>query len=67
MAKSFGYEFPEPQHDGLTVSPCLMPVFVQVKVSAVTARARALAVIRSAHSPQLDFIALAIQGRQLAL
>ena len=33
MAKSFGYEFPEPQHEGLTVSPCLMPVFVQVKVS----------------------------------
>merc|ERR1719424_1888599 len=39
--------------------------FVQVKVNAVAARARALAVIRSAHSPQLDFIALAIQGRKI--
>merc|ERR1719453_1406070 len=38
---------------------------VQVSVSAVNARVRALAAIRSAHSPQLDFIALAIKGKKI--
>jgi septal ring factor EnvC (AmiA/AmiB activator) len=39
--------------------------FVQVKVSSSTARARALALIREVHSPQLDFIALAVQGKKI--
>jgi len=45
--------------------PGASAALVQVKVSAVTARARALVAIRSAHSPQLDFIALAIQGKKI--
>jgi len=45
--------------------PGASAALVQVKVSSVTARARALASIRSAHSPQLDFIALAIQGKKI--
>jgi len=45
--------------------PGASAALVQVKVSAVTARASALAAIRSAHSPQLDFIALAIQGKKI--
>jgi len=45
--------------------PGASAALVQVKVSAVTARAHALAAIRSAHSPQLDFIALAIQGKKI--
>jgi len=39
--------------------------FVQVQVATATSRAHALVAIRSAHSPQLDFIALAIQGKQI--
>jgi len=39
--------------------------FMQVKVSSATNRAQALSAIRAAHSPQLDFIALAIQGRKI--
>merc|ERR1719162_399853 len=39
--------------------------FMQVKVSSSTTRAQALSAIRAAHSPQPDFIALAIQGRKI--
>merc|ERR1719157_70658 len=39
--------------------------FVQVSVSTFVARDRALAAIRKAHSPKLDFIALAIQGKKI--
>merc|ERR1719157_226027 len=39
--------------------------FVQVSVSTVATRDHALAEIRKAHSPKLDFIALAIQGKQI--
>merc|ERR1719446_2023847 len=39
--------------------------FMQVKVSSSTARARALALIRAVHSPKLDFIALAVQGKKI--
>ena len=39
--------------------------FVQVKVNAMTVRTRALAMIRTVHSPKLDFIALAIQGKKI--
>jgi len=45
--------------------PGASAALVQVKISAVSARVRALAAIRSAHSPQLDFIALAIQGKKI--
>jgi len=39
--------------------------FVQVSVSTVATRNHALAEIRKAHSPKLDFIALAIQGKKI--
>merc|ERR1740117_1011276 len=39
--------------------------FVQLKVTASTTRAKALAAIRAVHQPQLDFIALAIQGKKI--
>merc|ERR1719353_67570 len=39
--------------------------FMQVEVSSEATRAKALAQIRNVHSPQLDFIALAIQGRKI--
>merc|ERR1719456_1932976 len=39
--------------------------FVQVTASARATRERALAAIRKVHSPQLDFIALAIQGKKI--
>merc|ERR1719272_2414929 len=39
--------------------------FLQVKVSAAAMRANALAAIRSVHSPKLDFITLAIQGKKI--
>merc|ERR1719171_821555 len=39
--------------------------FVQVEVSSQATRARALEAIRQVHSPQLDFIALAIQGKKI--
>merc|ERR1719162_2331940 len=39
--------------------------FVQVKVSSTTTRAQALSAIRAVHSPQLNFIALALQGRKI--
>jgi len=39
--------------------------FVQVQVSASSARALALAAIRKVSSPKLDFIALAIQGKKI--
>merc|ERR1719252_262547 len=39
--------------------------FVQVQVSSQATRARALETIRKVHSPQLDFIALAIQGKKI--
>merc|ERR1740117_1823237 len=40
--------------------------FVQIKVSSVSTRALALAAIRKAsRTPQLDFIALAIQGKKI--
>jgi len=39
--------------------------FVQVSVNAVSARTQALAAIRKAASPKLDFIALAIQGKKV--
>jgi len=39
--------------------------FVQVQVTASTTRAKALAAIRAVHQPQLDFIALAIQGKKI--
>merc|ERR1719276_134266 len=39
--------------------------FVQVSVSTVTTRNHALAEIRTARSPKLDFIALAIQGKKI--
>merc|ERR1740117_2557992 len=40
--------------------------FVQIKVSSVSSRALALAAIRKAsRTPQLDFIALAIQGKKI--
>jgi len=45
--------------------PGASAALVQVKVSAVSARVQALAAIRSAHSPQLDFIAMAIQGKKI--
>merc|ERR1719162_234184 len=39
--------------------------FVQVSVSSAATRKQALAEIRKASSPQLDFIALAIQGKKI--
>jgi len=39
--------------------------FVQVKVSSASARALALVELRKVHRPQLDFIALAIQGKKI--
>merc|ERR1740130_1125652 len=39
--------------------------FMQVKVSSASTRALALAEIRKVHRPQLDFIALAIQGKKI--
>jgi len=39
--------------------------FVQMDVSSSTSKARALSTIRAAHSPRLDFIALAIQGKKI--
>merc|ERR1719456_942047 len=39
--------------------------FVQMTASSSTARARALAAIQKVHSPQLDFIALAIRGKKI--
>jgi len=39
--------------------------FVQVSVSSAATRKHALAEIRKASSPQLDFIALAIQGKKI--
>merc|ERR1719486_662752 len=39
--------------------------FMQVEVSSEATRAKALAQIKNVHSPQLDFIALAIQGRKI--
>jgi len=48
--------------------PGASSAFVQVKVSTVTTRARALAAIRAANksnNPRLDFIALAIQGKKI--
>merc|ERR1719424_1662852 len=39
--------------------------FLQVKVSSAAMRANALAAIRSVHSPKLDFITLAIQGKKI--
>jgi septal ring factor EnvC (AmiA/AmiB activator) len=39
--------------------------FVQVKVSSQGTRAHALETIRKVHSPKLDFIALAIQGKKI--
>jgi len=39
--------------------------FVQLNVNVVSARANALAAIRKAASPKLDFIALAIQGKKV--
>merc|ERR1712118_491559 len=39
--------------------------FMQVEVSSEATRAKALAQIRNVHSPQLDFIALAIQGKKI--
>merc|ERR1719478_185789 len=39
--------------------------FVQVQVRSEATRARALELIRSVHSPQLDFISLAIQGKEI--
>merc|ERR1740117_364515 len=39
--------------------------FMQVKVSSSSTRALALAEIRKVHRPQLDFIALAIQGKKI--
>jgi len=39
--------------------------FVQVSTSAISARSQALAAIRKAASPKLDFIALAIQGKKI--
>merc|ERR1719305_2288167 len=45
--------------------PSASASFVQVKVSSTTLRSRALATIRSVKSPQLNFIALAIQGKKI--
>jgi len=45
--------------------PAASASFVQMKVTSATTRAQALSAIRAAHSPQLDFIALAIQGRKI--
>jgi len=39
--------------------------FMQMNVATVSSRARALSAIRAAHSPKLDFIALAIQGKKI--
>merc|ERR1719379_941885 len=39
--------------------------FVQMTAGSSATRARALAAIRKVHSPQLDFIALAIQGKKI--
>merc|ERR1719375_3106074 len=39
--------------------------FVQMTARSSSSRARALAAIRKVHSPQLDFIALAIQGKKI--
>jgi len=39
--------------------------FVQMQQSAVSTRALALTAIRNARAPQLDFIALAIQGKKI--
>jgi len=46
--------------------PGASAAFVQVKVSTLTTRARALATLGTiAHNPQIDFIALAIQGKKI--
>jgi len=46
--------------------PGASAAFVQVKVSTITTRARALAALGlTAHNPQIDFIALAIQGKKI--
>jgi hypothetical protein len=45
--------------------PAASASFVQVKVTSDALRSRALAAIRSVRSPQLDFIALAIQGKKI--
>jgi len=39
--------------------------FMQVKLSSASTRASALAELRKVHRPQLDFIALAIQGKKI--
>jgi len=39
--------------------------FVQMEVSSSASKASALSAIRAAHSPRLDFIALAIQGKKI--
>jgi len=39
--------------------------FVQMQENSQSTRMRALAMIRQVHSPQLDFIALAIQGKKI--
>jgi len=39
--------------------------FMQVKLSSESTRASALAELRKVHRPQLDFIALAIQGKKI--
>merc|ERR1719217_1980226 len=39
--------------------------FVELKENSQSTRMRALAMIRQVHSPQLDFIALAIQGKKI--
>jgi predicted nucleic acid-binding Zn-ribbon protein len=47
--------------------PGASSAFVQVKVSSISARERALSMIRSVKDrrPQLDFIAMAIQGKKI--
>jgi len=45
--------------------PGASSAFVQVEGSSVSARERALALIRSSGRPQLDFIAMAIQGKKI--
>jgi len=45
--------------------PGASAAFVQLKVSAVNARAHAMAELQKVHRPQLDFIAMAIQGKKI--